>query len=302
LAVDAAVAAAFLTCAEVVCVDVFELSVDVCPDGNVGSLTPAMVREALVDSDSRIADLISEMESGKGAQSPRTPPSTAAAVASPPAPKPTTSIERASAESPLSPPMPAAAAAAAAAPAIAAQATAAAATVAAATAALAEELSELGFPRAWCLKALAARRGENVEAALAYILENELSLDDAADEPAAIQVPGASDEADAAATPEAAAVESGEHPWHVPGHVLELCDRLSGWSCDGRRAPGGCRGTGGGDGPRHRCRDPGCDYDLCGLCWSAAAENTSFAEAATDPAAPEAAAAAKSEWERAKVS
>ena len=55
------------------------------------------------------------------------------------------------------------------------------------------------------------------------------------------------------------------HIWHH--HAMELSERSSSWLCDGKHAPGGCRGTGGGSGRRHRCIDPSCDFDLCGACW-----------------------------------
>lgn len=51
---------------------------------------------------------------------------------------------------------------------------------------------------------------------------------------------------------------------------MELCYR-GGWNCDGRKGPGGCRGTGGGSGVRHRCDD--CDFDLCLSCWDAGNES-----------------------------
>jgi len=67
------------------------------------------------------------------------------------------------------------------------------------------------------------------------------------------------------ATPRAPPVADTFHPWHQ--HPLIASDRRTGWRCDGRRLPGGCRGTGGGNGERHRCN--GCDFDLCGPCWAA---------------------------------
>ena len=57
---------------------------------------------------------------------------------------------------------------------------------------------------------------------------------------------------------------NGLHPWHA--HPLEKVKRGTGWSCDGRKVKGGCRGDGGGGKQaRYRCTD-GCDYDLCQPC------------------------------------
>jgi len=177
----------------------------------------------------------------------------------------------------------AAAAAAEVATASAAEAVAAAeaAEAAVAVAAAMEELSELGLPSAWCEKALAVT-GPNVEAALAYILENEQSLEEAvntANEVRDTNIQGASQASGAEIPSRDGAFarevpEFGEHPWHIPGHLLELSDRSTGWSCDGRRAPGGCRGNGGGSGQaRYRCCDRMCDYDLCGACWQVISES-----------------------------
>ena len=280
--VDEAVAAAFLTCVEVVCVDTFELSVDACEDGDVSSLTPGMIREALVDSDSRIADLINEMESADAssevleppAQNDKLPTSSTSASTS------ASRRDNVAAPSSLGTVAATAAAAAAAAEVTAAEAAAAEAVVAEkAVAAAMEELSELGFPSAWCEKALAAT-GPNVEAALAYILENEQSLEEAANTGSEVRdtrMLNAS-QASGAGVPASDGFplelpEFGEHPWHIPGHSLELCDRSTGWSCDGRRAPDGCRGDGGGGSQaRYRCCDRCCDYDLCAACWQVAFE------------------------------
>jgi len=50
------------------------------------------------------------------------------------------------------------------------------------------------------------------------------------------------------------------HPWHR--HALKLAPHERGWSCDGTHQALGCRGSGGGSGPRYRCTG-GCDFDLC---------------------------------------
>jgi len=277
--VDEAVAAAFLTCVEVVCVDTFELSVDACEDGDVSSLTPDMIREALADNDSRIADLINEMEDAQASPDARehAPPHQIL-----PSSMSASSLENSAASSSLGDAA-AAAAAAEVATASAAEAVAAAeaAEAAVAVAAAMEELSELGLPSAWCEKALAVT-GPNVEAALAYILENEQSLEETvntANEVRDTNIQGASQASGAEIPSRDGAFarevpEFGEHPWHIPGHLLELSDRSTGWSCDGRRAPGGCRGNGGGSGQaRYRCCDRMCDYDLCGACWQVISES-----------------------------
>ena len=55
------------------------------------------------------------------------------------------------------------------------------------------------------------------------------------------------------------------HPWH-PQHELARTGRAHQWRCDGLSQPGGCRGSGGGFGPRYRCQS-GFNYDLCEACW-----------------------------------
>jgi hypothetical protein len=54
------------------------------------------------------------------------------------------------------------------------------------------------------------------------------------------------------------------HSWHC-WHIMGIHDE-SGWQCDGKDAPGGCQGSGGGSGTRYRCQE-GCEYDLCKSCW-----------------------------------
>ena len=63
------------------------------------------------------------------------------------------------------------------------------------------------------------------------------------------------------------------------GHVLQLSDRDTGWSCDGRRDDGGCRKESMPPGRRpNRYRCQSCDYDLCDACYEAKGQGTNPCE------------------------
>jgi hypothetical protein len=82
----------------------------------------------------------------------------------------------------------------------------------------------------------------------------------------------------AASGPDPDEVQVSNHP-----HLLKKCDRLHGWSCDGRRFDGGCRSGGEVEGgPRFRCDQ--CDFDFCPKCLEAHREKVVAAAAvAEDP-------------------
>jgi hypothetical protein len=82
---------------------------------------------------------------------------------------------------------------------------------------------------------------------------------------------------------------SHEHVHHVwievcckNGHSLKLSDKNSGWSCDARREPGGCKCNNHVAGqPRYRCDQ--CDFDYCGECYDGKVTEKKDKKAGTKP-------------------